>query len=160
MVASGVASKLDIISPKLWNSEACEHNYSETIKTQQLITHELVHVYHGQLNGSPDFNNVEGLDWFVEGLATFASGQCDSLRLSEVKKALNENNIPNNLDNFWSGKMKYGLSGSVVMYLSHKYGSYKLQDLLPLTKKSEILSALHISEAELLAGWKVFIEQL
>lgn len=67
-------------------------------KTQQLITHELVHVYHGQLNASPDFSNVEGIDWFVEGLATYASGQCDSLRISEIKKAISGNKIPNGLD--------------------------------------------------------------
>lgn len=160
MVASGVASKLDLLSPACWKAEACEHNYTETTKTQQLITHELVHVYHGQLNASPDFSNVEGIDWFVEGLATFASGQCDSLRLAEVKEAVAANKTPNQLDNFWSGKLKYGLSGSIVMYLSHKYGKARLTELLPLTKKTEILSALHISETELLVDWRDFILNL
>jgi hypothetical protein len=105
MVASGVALKLDMISPKRWDKEACEHIYSETKKTQQLITHELVHVYHGQLNVSPDFSHVEGIDWFVEGLATFASGQCDSLRIADVKKAIRDNKIPENLDKFWQVKL-------------------------------------------------------
>lgn len=160
MVASGVASKLDLLSPACWKAEACEHNYTESIKTQQLITHELLHVYHGQLNASPDFSNVEGIDWFVEGLATYVSGQCDSLRLAEVKEAVVANKTPNQLDNFWSGKLKYGLSGSVVMYLSHKYGIVRLKELLPLTKKTEILSTLHISESELLSGWRDFILNL
>jgi hypothetical protein len=100
MVASGIAAKLDMISPKLWDKQSCEHIYSETTHPQQLITHELVHVYHGQLNVSPDFSNVEGIDWLVEGLATFASGQCDALRIAEVKKAINENKIPKSLDDF------------------------------------------------------------
>src|SRR6187551_2042138 len=70
MVASGIATRLDVISPRRWDKEACEHVYAETKKTQLLITHELIHVYHGQLNTSPDFSNVDGIDWFVEGLAT------------------------------------------------------------------------------------------
>lgn len=160
MVASGVANKLDMIAPKHWDTEACEHIYSETKKTQQLITHELVHVYHGQRNVSPDFSNVEGIDWFVEGLATFASGQCDTLKIAEVKKAINDNKIPKSLDNFWTGKFKYGLSGSVVMFIDYKYGRIKLKELLPLNKKSEILSALKTTEPELLNEWKNFIQNL
>ena len=157
MVASGVSTKLDIISPKLWDKLSCEHKYSELIATQQLITHELVHVYHGQLNVSPDFSNVEGIDWFVEGLATYASGQCDPARISEVKKAIRENKIPVTLENFWSGNIKYGLSGSVVMFIDHKYGRKKLKELLPFNKKSEILSALNTSDSELLKEWITYI---
>jgi hypothetical protein len=160
MVASGVATKLDILSPKLWNELSCEHIYSETTKTQQLITHELVHVYHGQLNISPDFSDVESIDWFVEGLATYASGQCDSVRISEVKRAISENKIPQNLDNFWTGKNKYGLSGSLVMYIYHKYGIKKLIELLPLNKKTDILLTLGTTEFELLNEWKKFIQEL
>ena len=46
MVASGVAARLDMISPMAWDKQACEHSYKEADKTQQLITHELVHIYH------------------------------------------------------------------------------------------------------------------
>ncbi|ESU24149.1 hypothetical protein FEDK69T_05830 [Flavobacterium enshiense DK69] len=154
MVASGVATKLDVISPKQWDKEACEHIYSDTNKTQQLITHELIHVYHGQLNVSPDFSDVQGIDWFVEGLATYASGQCDSKRISEVQKAILENKIPEKLDDFWKGKIKYGLSGSVVMFIDKTYGREKLRTLLPLNKKSELLAALNTTESELLAAWR------
>lgn len=160
MVASGVATKLDMISPKMWDQEACEHTYAEMQKTQQLITHELVHVYHGQLNASPDFSNVEGIDWFVEGLATYASGQCDSSRIAEIKKAIAAGKIPDGLDNFWTGKLKYGLSGSVVMYLDHQYGRDKLKALLPFSKKAEILSALGTTETALLGEWKNYIQSL
>lgn len=160
MVASGVASKLDMISPKLWDKQSCEHIYSDTKKTQQLITHELVHVYHGQINISPDFSNVEGIDWFIEGLATYASGQCDTSRIAEVKKAIFENKIPKSLDSFWSGKIKYGLSGSVVMYIDKKYGREKLKELLPTNNKSELLSILKITESELLNEWQKFIQDL
>lgn len=160
MVASGVADKLDIISPKLWDTQSCEHIYSETTHTQQLITHELVHVFHGQQNVSSDFSNVEGIDWFVEGLATYASGQCDTQRITDVKKAISNNKIPKNLDNFWSGKIKYGLSGSVVMFMDNKYGRTKIIELLPFNKKSEILSALKTTESELLLEWQNYIQNL
>jgi hypothetical protein len=160
MVASGVAMKLDIISPIMWDKNACEHVYGETEKTQKLITHELVHVYHGQINASPDFSNVEGLDWFVEGLATFASGQCDSERISEVKRAITQNKIPASLDNFWEGKLKYALSGSLVMYIDTTYGRAKLIELLPFSKKSEVLSKLNTTEAGLLLAWKNYMQKL
>lgn len=160
MVASGIATKLDMISPKLWDKEACEHKYAETQKTQQLITHELIHVFHGQQNISPDFSNVEGIDWFVEGLATYASGQCDSSRISEIKKMVSDNKVPKSLDDFWKGRNKYGLSGSVVMFIDNKYGRSKLKVLLPLSKKSEVLSALKTTEPELLDAWKKYILNL
>jgi hypothetical protein len=160
MVASGVAGKLDLISPKLWDSIACDHVYAKTKSTQQLITHELVHVFHAQLNASPDFSNTEGIDWFVEGLATFASGQCDTTRITQVKKAITENKIPKGLDNFWTGNIKYGLSGSVVLFIDHKYGRNKLKELLPLNKKMQILSALKISEATMLKEWKEYVANL
>ena len=156
MVAGGVASKLDLISPKNWDKEACEHVYADSSKTQNLITHELFHVYHGQLNPSPDFSETCDIDWFVEGFATFASGQCDSLRIADVKNAIAENNIPDSLSKFWSGKLRYGLSGSVVMFLDAKYGRKKLLELLKFNRKAELLAALGISEDELLKEWKGF----
>lgn len=159
MVASGIAAKLDIISPAVWTKEACEHNYIEKDKTQQLITHELVHVLHGQLNASPDFSNTEGIDWFVEGLATYASGQCDSSRIANVMKAIKDNKVPESLADFWKGELKYGLSGSVVMFIDAQYGRHKLIELLPFSKESEILKHLNIDEKELLKEWKDYMQK-
>jgi len=159
MVASGVANKLDLISPVTWDNEACEHIYSDKIKTQQLITHELIHVYHGQLNTSPDFSDVTGIEWFVEGIATYASGQCDSIRIAEIKKSVLNNTIPMSLDKFWTGNLRYGLSGSMVMYIDYKYGRVRLKELLKFNRKSEILTHLGITEPILLSEWKNYIEQ-
>lgn len=159
MVASGVAGRLDFISPRVWLTEACEHNFSDKQRSQQLITHELVHVFHGQYNKSPDFSDVTGLDWFVEGLATYASGQCDSLRIAEIKTSIRKNEIPSTLDNFWTGNLKYGLSGSMVMYIDIKFGRTKLRELLKSNRKAEILSLLGISETELLKDWRSYFEK-
>ncbi|MDP2037895.1 MAG: hypothetical protein Q8L04_10970, partial [Ignavibacteria bacterium] len=159
MVASGVAAKLDMLSPQQWAKESCEHDYTDKLKTQQIITHELVHVFHGQLNVSPDFSNVTGLDWFVEGLATYASAQLDQVRITEISKAVSENKFPNSLDNFWTGKLKYGLSGSIVKYIDQKYGRRKLIELLKFNRKNEILGALETTETDLLDGWKKYFEK-
>jgi hypothetical protein len=158
MVASGIATKLDIISPKSWDKQSCEHSYSQKKNVQQLITHELVHVFHGQLNASPDFSKTEGIDWFVEGLANYASGQCDSTRILEVKKAIQENAIPATLDSFWTGKLRYGLSGSLVLFIDQHYGRSNLIKLLPMSKKSQILSSLGIPEESLLKEWRTYLQ--
>lgn len=157
MVASGVATKLDLIAPKKWASEACEHSWADQAAAQKLIAHEMAHVFHGQRNASPDFSDVSGLDWFVEGLAVYASGQCDSARLAPVKLAVQSGKAPAALDDFWKGKLKYGLSGSVVMYLDQRFGREKLLALLPFNRKADLLASLGISEDALLAGWREFL---
>lgn len=157
MVASGVAEKMDILSPKTWDRSACEHSNIDTLKTRQLITHEMIHVFHGQFNKSPDFSDVTGIDWFVEGLAVYASGQCDHKRMAAVINAVAENNYPKTLDDFWTGKLKYGFSGSMVMYIEGKVGRDKLKELLVFNRKTDLLNSLGMSEAELLTEWKSFI---
>jgi hypothetical protein len=158
MVASGVAKRIDIIAPKRWDSESCEHKYADKVAMQKLITHELVHVYHGQCNVSPDFDSTENIDWFVEGLATYASGQLSNEKLTEIRNNIEENKIPSSLDSFWTGKLRYGLSGSVAMYIDKQFGREKLRELLKYNKKDEILSSLGIKETDLLHRWKKFIE--
>jgi hypothetical protein len=158
MVASGIATKIDMISPVRWTEEACEHSYANAVKTQQLITHELFHVYHAQLNTMPDFSDGEGLDWLVEGFATYASGQLDDARLAEIKSTVENNSAPTLLDNFWKGKMRYGLSGSVVMYIHKKYGKEKLKELLVYNKKEQVLNALSVNETDFLKSWAEYVK--
>ena len=157
MVASGIADRLDMISPVQWTTQSCEHDNSNTAETQRLITHELVHIYHAQRNKSKDFSQTQNLDWFVEGLATYASGQLTKEKISELKQAIGENRIPLSLNDFWKGRMRYQLSGSVVLFIDKKYGRKKLISVLPLTKKSEVLAALNISEQSLLKDWATFM---
>ena len=159
MVASGVATRMDIIAPAKWDQQSCDHHYADKEKMLQLITHELFHVYHGQLNASPDFSDVNNIDWFVEGLATYASGQCDSSRLSAIKKMVTANKVPASLDKFWIGPMKYGLSGSVVLYIDQTYGRNKLKELLRFNSINQIMDALGTSEADLISHWKTYIER-
>ena len=157
MVASGVSTRMDILSPAIWDKQACEHSYGNKIKTQNLITHELVHVYHGQRNISPDFFETYGINWFIEGLATFVSGQCDSTRIADVKNAMNGGVVPKSLDDFWSGNLRYGLSGTMVMYIEHKYGKSKIIESLKYNRLEDILELLAVSETTLINGWKNYL---
>ena len=55
---------------------------------------EMTHVFHGHYNASPDFSDTDRIDWFVEGLAVYASGQCDAARLLGVRRWLKEHPAP------------------------------------------------------------------
>lgn len=127
MVASGVADKLVMITPKKWDQEACEHVYSEKTKTKRLITHELFHVYHGQMNASPDFSNTENIDWFVEGLATYASEQCDMARMKEVKNSPLRRTRPCHTRPIWDMKTKIWAFAIHHHVYRHQFGRKKLK---------------------------------
>ena len=154
MVASGVAHRLDILSPNAWANEACDHNANDTLEMRQVTWHELVHVFHGQYNTDHTFSYIEKLDWLVEGIATYISGQLNEKRLQRISLAVKDNKAPSTLDNFWKGNDKYGLSGSIVAYLDKVNGREKLFTLLIFTKKEEVLKLLGVSEKELIEEWK------
>ena len=160
MVASGIAARLDIISPSIWDTESCEHNYSDKNKTQALITHELIHVFHGQFCKSKDFGEFVNMDWFVEGLASYASGQCDSSAIAEVKKAYMANSLPDKLDKFWTGKLRYSISGAVVMFIDKKFGRNILKEVMKCSKLTEVLILLKCTEPEFISEFKMYITSL
>ncbi len=157
MVASGVAERLDILSPSVWLSQACEHDPGNKKETQDLITHELVHVYHGQNNPHPNFADMDDIGWFVEGLAVFVSGQLNKERIDRAKNVLHKGEDPKELKSLWGSKNKYGFSGLMVKYIFLKYGKQKLISLLPQTTEKGILSALNITASKLLKDWRGWI---
>jgi len=154
MIASGVAHRLDVLSPKTWNVQACDHNGNDTTEIRQVIWHELVHVFHGQYNPDHSFTYIEKLDWLVEGVATYVSGQLTGKRKERIKELIAEKKIPATLDNFWKGPEKYGLSGSLVAYIDKVYGRRKLFELLKFTNKQDALQFLGTTEAQLIADWQ------
>src|SRR5262249_3820815 len=77
MVASGVADRLTILSPRVWKTQAAEHNPADAEHIRDLIAHELVHVYHGQQNPRPDFDGMDDCGWLVEGLGVYVSRQLE-----------------------------------------------------------------------------------
>jgi hypothetical protein len=158
MIASGVADRLDLLSPEAWASEACDHNANDSTEIRHVIWHELVHVFHGQHNPDHTFSYIEKLDWLVEGIATYVSGQLDEKRIQPVRQMLVNNKTPSSLDEFWKGQNKYGLSGSIVAFIDNKYGRKKVFELLNQTNKQNVLKNLAVSEDQLLSDWKASIK--
>src|SRR5512138_3425287 len=118
MVASGVADRLDMLSPLCWKREACDHNGGDS-ELQQIVTHELTHVFHAQHNPNPTFDGMDDLSWLAEGVATFVSGQLSEARVARVKTELKEK-TPTALAELWTGKEKYGRAGCFIAFLDKR----------------------------------------
>ncbi|NNK87224.1 MAG: hypothetical protein HKO90_02990 [Flavobacteriaceae bacterium] len=157
MVASGIAHRLDILSPRVWQAQACEHDVRDTTATRKIVFHEMIHVFHGQHNPSPTFEHIDNIDWFVEGIAVYSSGQLDQSRYADAQDFLIKNEGPNTLSEIWKGENRYGLAGSIVKFIDDRYGRKVLFDMLAYTSATEMLNHLSISEKELLLLWKTAV---
>lgn len=157
MVGSGCAARLDLISPNVWSSEACEHNGNDKKEVKEIIVHELTHVFHSQYGNNNDFEGMDEMGWLVEGVATYLSGQLTEERLTNVKKLMEAGKQPLKLSMIWNGKHKYGLAGSIIQYIDQSYGRKKLTALLFCTKQQATLELLKTNEEALLSEWKKFI---
>ena len=156
MVASGVAKRLDILSPRRWKQEACEHNGNDSNEVQQIITHELTHVYHALFCANHTFDGMDDYAWLIEGVATYVSGQLTDAKIQSVRENFAAGKSPEVLTDFWKGKVRYQQAGSLIKYIDEKYGREKLFALLKLTSLNEMLQTLGTTEKELIAGWKDF----
>ena len=157
MVASGTASALALLSPSAWKREACEHDPDDAVATRRLIAHELVHVYHGQVNPDPEFDASEEIGWFVEGLAVLASGQLDGPRLDRARRALAEGKGPKRLAEAWSGPDRYGIAGSLVAWLEKTRGRAALLRMMRCRSNEEILAVAGCSEQDMIRSWRSWI---
>jgi hypothetical protein len=159
MVALGVADKLAILTPRVWTTQAIEHNPKDPIHLRELVAHELVHVYHGQHNPTGDFEGMDDLGWFVEGLAVYVSGQLDHDHKSAAQEAIAKGKVPSELAKAWSGPYRYGLAGSMVRFIDKRYGRQMLWRLLPETKPEKLLKQLNLSEKDFLLAWRTSVEK-
>jgi len=157
MVASGIANSLSILSPRVWMEEACEHDPADSAHLGELITHEMVHVYHGQLSPRPDFAGMDDIGWFVEGLATYVSGQLEGSHRYRDRQAIDSGAAPDNLEDAWSGNYRYGVCGSLVKFIDVTYGRDMIKSLLPAVTEEEILTKLKSTESELLGRWREYV---
>jgi hypothetical protein len=157
MVASGTATMLTILSPAVWKTEAEEHDPADTTHVQRLLTHEMTHVFHAQNNPHPDFDGMDDVAWFVEGLAVYVSGQLADKSLATAKEAIAQGQEPRQLARAWSGRYRYGVSGSIVAYIAAAYGRRKLDAMLKGTTQAELLQTLGITELQLLEQWRAYV---
>ena len=123
------------------------------------IAHELVHVYHGQRNPRPDFDGMDDLGWFVEGLAVYASGQLERAHRTAARDAIKAGKAPTRLADAWSGPFRYGVSGSMVAFVDKRYGRQTIRMLLAVTSNEEALKLLHTSEGEFIDAWKGYVAE-
>lgn len=154
MVASGIAKELDLLSPRVWSSSACEHDPADQPALQRLITHELVHVYHAQNNTDQEMANLDEIAWFVEGLATYVSGQLDTERFDRAKAELAKLGHAPPLSALWTGPDRYGMSGSLVRYIDETFGRKTLIQMLGASNQDDLLSMIDLEEDELLENWR------
>jgi hypothetical protein len=154
MVASGTAQELDVLSPNAWKTEACEHDPANAAHMDRLIAHELTHVYQGQHSPRPELDGMDDLGWFVEGVAVVASGQLDEEPLAPAKDAVAAHAAPDSLAHAWSGKYRYGVSGSLVRFVDRRVGRRTLARMLADTTQSQLLAHVGLAEGELLARWR------
>jgi hypothetical protein len=159
MVGLGTADLMVLLSPAAWRQQACEHDPNDADATRQLVEHELIHVYHGQFNPTRDFTGVDDLDWFIEGLAVFGSGQLTKDRLDHMQAAVAAGQVPDALANIWTGPNRYAFAGSLVRYVDQTWGRATLVRLLPARSSAEALAILHTNEKSLLSGWRVSLTQ-
>ncbi|MDX2198937.1 MAG: hypothetical protein SF069_08195 [Phycisphaerae bacterium] len=158
-VAMGTGSTFALLAPQSWAKEACGHDAADTVATERLITHELVHVYHGQHRADAEFNEADEVGWFVEGLAVLASGQLDDQRIRQAADAIRGDAGPKKLVDGWSGNARYGLAGTMVRLVDQRLGRAKLKTLLAASDNATILAALGMTEQEFLAAWRQSLAQ-
>jgi hypothetical protein len=157
MVASGSRDGLTMLSPRVWATQACEHDAADAVKTEALVRHELVHVFHEQRLAEPGFEGMDGVGWFVEGLAVHASGQLALGHLASASEAIAAGQAPRNLETAWSGKHKYGVCGTLVELVDRQVGRARLVDMLELRTEAALLGAIGTSESDLLAAWRDYV---
>jgi hypothetical protein len=157
MVAAGVSGRLVLLSPRVWATDADEHDPHDRQHVRDLITHELVHVYHAQRNPGHDFDGMDDLGWFVEGLADYVSGQLEHSHREDARMAIQEGKAPDKMADAWSGRYRYGVSGSMVQYIDRHFGRKMLWKMLNVTKPKQALRLLHVTEPEFLEAWKRFV---
>ena len=157
MVAAGVADRFMILSPRVWKTQAVEHNPADAARVRDLIAHELVHVYHGQRNPTADFDGMDDLGWFVEGLAVYVSGQLSREHHGAAAEAIRAGREPHRLVDAWTGRYRYGVSGSMVEFIDQSWGRETIWRLLAVTKPDVALKLLGMTETQFLADWRHFV---
>lgn len=154
MVGAADDHHLYLLSPSAWAAEACEHDPSDAGHRRRLVAHEAVHVYHGQVNPSPDIGLLEDVGWFVEGLATYVSGQLEAEHAGRAAEAIAAGSGPGRLADAWTGPYRYGVAGSLAAYIDAEWGRDVLSTALTAQTTDELLGLLGVSEEEFLAGWE------
>ena len=157
MVGAADDHSLYLLSPAVWRAEACEHDGDDGGHRRRLITHEAVHAYHGQVNPSPDVGLLEDVGWFVEGLATYVSGQLAAEHAGRAAEAVAAGRAPVRLTEAWSGPYRYGVAGSLAAFIDRRWGRAALRRAMTATTQAGLLAPLGLDEDGFLAEWRAWV---
>lgn len=157
MVGAAEDHALLLLSPGVWGEAACEHDPADSGHRRRLIAHEAVHVYHGQVNPSEDLGLLEDLGWFIEGLATYVSGQAAAEHAGRAAEAVLNDAVPARLREAWSGDYRYGVTGSMATFIEERWGREVFSSLLGVTSTEDLLQRLEIQEADFLEQWRRWV---
>ncbi|MBK7130950.1 MAG: hypothetical protein IPM74_18370 [Crocinitomicaceae bacterium] len=156
LVAIGERLRIDLLSPRVWSSQSCEPGANDTNAIYQIVTHELVHVFHQQ--HCQNIQRNENMQWFTEGLAVYVSGQLGNVPDTTIKNLLLEADSPESLIDLKNNPYNYNLSGSLVEYIDENYGRNVVFKMISIEDASELLENLKVSEAQLIVEWKESID--
>jgi hypothetical protein len=154
MIASATRSIAVALSPRVWAQSACGHNASDASYVRRIISHEIVHVLHGQLNPLPEVNSVASLKWLTEGLAFYAAGQLDDAGRAQLRALIAAGYAPTSLESILTGQGGYGAAASIMAYIDRRFGRATVRSLTRAGSTAEALTMLGVSEAALLQGWR------
>ncbi len=152
-VAAARGQEVTLLSPAAWKTDGCGHDPADLEHLYLILTHELVHVLHAQLNSRLG-QVANSMPWFVEGLAVFASGQLRREYDVPVRQVVASGYAPTRLAEIWDALWRYGVAGSVVEHIDRLVSREGLAALLIATAEAEVLQSTSMGEAELLAGWR------
>ncbi len=103
---------------------------------------------------------MDDICWFVEELAVLVSGQLADRSLAPAADAIAAGRVPKQLANAWSGKYRYGVSGSIVEFVMKTYRTTMLNEMMKKTVPEDLLGLMRITEQELLAQWHAYVTKL
>ena len=155
-VAGGWATEFDILSPAVWSSQACGHDGTNANHVANVVTHELVHVLHGQRN--PSFFSIAATTpWILEGMAAYASGQWAAEYAGAARSALSGGFAPTTFAEIWMSSANYALAGSVFAYIHQHLGTDAVRRLLTVGSEEALLTSLSTDATTLLQDWRVWV---
>jgi hypothetical protein len=156
MVGAAGTTEMVLLSTRHWKPE-CDHDPEDAGHVRNLVVHELVHVFHMQSNPTDEFVGAEEVGWFVEGLATYVSGQLESSHADRAREAVETGETPDRLVDAWSGPYRYGVAGSLAAFLDDQIGRTAFTELLTATTQAELLEPTGMSEQQFLAAWMKWV---
>lgn len=159
MVGAGVADVLILLSPGAWKEEADDHDATSDRELGEIVAHELTHVYHAQRSPNPMFDGMDDMGWFIEGLAVLVSGQLEGHHAAVAKEAIATGRAPTSLAAAWSGRLRYGVCGSMAAYVDAHWGRAKVADLLSAASNASALDRLGVTEPAFLSGWQAWVTE-